>query len=90
LVEFCKTQYAGARECGGIENFLRCHLLVIRLLDHARDLGLLQSVRDEGQFWDNRDVEALGRRVGVSSALVALWADRLKNALGDSPQSATK
>lgn len=26
---FCKTQYASNSECGGVENFLRCHLTVI-------------------------------------------------------------
>jgi hypothetical protein len=25
---FCKTQYASNRDCGGVENFLRCHLAV--------------------------------------------------------------
>ena len=30
---FCKTQYASDPRCGGVENFLRCHLCVVKLLD---------------------------------------------------------
>ncbi|MGA2496814.1 MAG: hypothetical protein ABSH20_03690 [Tepidisphaeraceae bacterium] len=55
---FCKTQYASNANCGGVENFLRCHLLVIRMLDEARNLGLLQSVSDEGEYWEKRDIQA--------------------------------
>ena len=58
---FCKTQYASNGECGGVPNFLRCHLSVIRMLDHARKLGILQNVSDEGGFWEKRDVAALAR-----------------------------
>ena len=40
-------------------SFLRCHLSVIRLLDHARDLNVLHEVDDEGGYWELRDVKAL-------------------------------
>ena len=33
---FCKTQYASDPKCGGVTNFLRCHLTVIALLDRAK------------------------------------------------------
>ena len=42
---FCKTQYASNPDCGGIPNFIRCHLSVIHLLDriairwHSRERG---------------------------------------------------
>jgi hypothetical protein len=45
---FCKTQYATQH---GLDHFLRCHLSVIRMLDHAKELGILGSVSDEGDFW---------------------------------------
>ncbi len=61
---FCKTQYAGNAECGGGENFLRCHLAVIRVLDQAKSLGIMEDVSDEGDFWQNRDVRALAEEVG--------------------------
>src|ERR1017187_6094371 len=53
---YCKTQYASDPECGGIENFLRCHLLVVALLDKAKAMGFLDEVHDEGKFWETRDV----------------------------------
>src|SRR6185369_17210109 len=37
---FCKTVYASNPEFGGVENFLRCHLSIVRLLDRAQELGL--------------------------------------------------
>src|ERR1051325_11347502 len=30
---FCKTQYASDPKVGGVENFLRCHLSVVKMLD---------------------------------------------------------
>lgn len=47
---FCKTQYASDPECGGIPNFVRCHLNVIRMLEHARELGIDVHIDDEGHF----------------------------------------
>ena len=41
-------QYASNPDCGGVENFLRCHLAVVKLLDHAATLGILKEVSDEG------------------------------------------
>ncbi len=58
---FCKTQYASDPKCGGVQNFLQCHLTLIALLDKAKTLGCLAEVKDEGGFWANRDIEALAR-----------------------------
>jgi hypothetical protein len=80
---FCKTQYASNPDCGGVANFLRCHLAVVRMLDHARDLGILQSVSDEGGFWEQRDIEALAQEVGQWNQTIAAWAGQLKDQLGD-------
>jgi hypothetical protein len=33
---FCKTQYASDPKAGGVENFLRCHLCVIKMLDFIK------------------------------------------------------
>jgi hypothetical protein len=40
---FCKTHYASDPRCGGLPNFLRCHLGVVALLDEA------QKPRHSGQ-----------------------------------------
>jgi len=48
---FCKTQYASDPQCGGIPNFLKCHISVITLLDRMAKLpGLKVSVDDEGKY----------------------------------------
>ena len=79
---YCKTQYASNPECGGVENFLRCHLSVVKLLDHAAELGVLKGVRDEGDFWEKRDLPALVKDVGDWNSLIAGWAGRLKDEFG--------
>ena len=48
---FCKTEYASDPDCGGIPNFLRCHISVITLLDRIGKLpGLKITVEDEGKY----------------------------------------
>jgi hypothetical protein len=80
---FCKTQYASNPQCGGLENFLRCHLSVVRLLDHAAELGILQEVSDEGDYWEKRDVEALAREIGRWNEMIAGVFGQIKDSLGD-------
>ena len=77
---FCKTQYASK---GGVANFLRCHLLVIQMLDHAKALGILDNVCDESGYWEHRDPQALGATVGQWNEMIAAFFGRLKDKLGD-------
>jgi len=84
---FCKTQYASDRNYGGIENFLRCHLLVIKMLDHAKNLGILDAVSDEGEFWETRNVQALAQSMGQWNEMVAAFVGQLKDQLGDDLQA---
>ncbi len=67
---FCKTQGASDPDFGGVENFLRSHLALITLLDSAKQLGILESVKDEGAFWQNRDVDALVDHLGCFNQAV--------------------
>ena len=46
---FCKTQYASDPAVGGVENFLRCHLSLVALLDHAKTTRHLE--RGQGRGW---------------------------------------
>ncbi len=80
---FCKTQYASNHNCGGVENFLRCHLAVIKVLDHAKSLGILEEVSDEGDFWQDRDVRALAQQVGQWNETLASYVGELKDLLGN-------
>ncbi|MCT7975266.1 hypothetical protein [Laspinema olomoucense] len=68
---FCKTQYASNPEYGGMKNFLKCHGLVIQMLDIAQELGILESVHDEGGYWNSRNSQNLSQSVGNYNALVA-------------------
>ena len=85
---FCKTQYASNPNCGGVANFLRCHLTVVKMLDHARELGLVPSVSDEGNYWEKRDVAALAREVGDWNVIIARQVGQLKDLVGDGFQAA--
>ena len=85
---FCKTQYASNPDCGGVENFLRCHLCVVRILDHARQLGVLADVSDEGGYWEKRDLKALAMEVGDWNEMIAAGFGKLKDLLGNEVESA--
>ena len=78
---FCKTQYASNPNVGDIENFLRCHLSIIKLLDHSKQLGILKSVKDEGGYWDKRDTQALVQEVGEWNAMIAAKYGEMKDAI---------
>jgi hypothetical protein len=85
---FCKTQYASNPAEGGLDNFLRCHLAIINLLDEAHRLGILKRVVDEGEFWEKRDPEILAMTVDRWNKLVAGFTGKLKDKLGQRVQSA--
>jgi hypothetical protein len=79
LQSFCKTQYAGEH---GWENFLKCHRVVISLLDFWRGLGAQVHVSDEGDFWETRSVEKLRHRFDSYNGLVAAMSGMLKDSTG--------
>jgi hypothetical protein len=79
----CKTQYASNPAYGGIHNFLKCHLSVIRMLEFADALGILSDVYDEGGYWEHRDLRQLMDTVHEWNVRVATWAGRLKEQCRD-------
>ncbi len=83
---FCKTEYASRPERGGVANFLKCHLLVVAMLEHARSLGILGDVSDEGDFWEGRDFESLAKHVGGWNDQTADLLLRLKDLCRDELQ----
>jgi hypothetical protein len=85
---FCKTQYASDPALGGVENFLRCHLSVIHLLDHARALGILEEVKDESSYWKERDVRSLAEAVGQWNEQIAGLVGKMKDSLGGDIEAA--
>jgi len=52
---FCKTQFASDPQCGGVPNFLCCHVGVVTLLDRIAALpNLSVEIDDEGQYGKSR------------------------------------
>jgi hypothetical protein len=76
----CKTQYANRH---GRDHFLRCHLGLIKLLDYAKEIGILDRVADDGEFWETRSVDVLLKNLGTNDQLVAAIAGGFRDALGD-------
>ena len=81
---FCKTQYASTVST---ENFIKCHLLVVRMLDHCKQLGILGDVDDEGDYFQKRDAEALTKEVDEWNENIAAFAGKLKDQIGDALQA---
>jgi hypothetical protein len=76
---FCKTQYAGEH---GWDNFLKCHLLVISLLDFWRSMGVRVKVNDEGGYWKTRSIEKLREELAQYDSLLAAAGGIFKDAEG--------
>lgn len=85
---FCKTQYSSNPDCGGIENFIRCHLLIIKTLDFLKGCGLVEvEVSDEGGFWVQRDMKALVQEVGEWNEFLAGFTNQIRAAAEGDGQS---
>jgi len=80
---FCKTQYASNPDYEGIDNFLRAHLTVVKLLDFAQELGILEAVKDESGFWKKRDAKDLVETVGRWNEMMAGLVGQYRDLLGD-------
>lgn len=69
---FCKTQYA--------EQFVKCHMLVVQLLDMMKAEGFEVDVYDEGQYWETRDMKVLAKNINESTAVISSVLGGLKSA----------
>lgn len=83
----CKTQYAGNPKLGGEANFLRAHLSLIELLDQIQATGVKVHIRDDSKYTKHRDVNRLLNSLRDWNALVAGFAGRLGDMLGNEPGS---
>lgn len=79
---FCKTQYTSNPNYEGIKNFLRAHITVVKLLDYAQELGILEAVNDESGFWEKRDAKDLVETVGQWNEMMAGLVGQYKDMLG--------
>jgi hypothetical protein len=69
-VRFTKTQYA--------ERFVGAHLAVIRMLEMCDEAGILGRVRDEGRYWETRDLAVLAENLNASTEMLKAVAGALK------------
>ena len=82
---FCKTQYANEH---GINNFLKCHLGVIYMLDKFRESKVFEvDVSDEGDYWEKRDVRALAGEVQEWDTMLGNFAAMLQSAASENDMS---
>jgi len=87
---FCKTQYASNPDCGGLPNFLRCHVGLTKLLDYAAELVLLVEAKDESGYWDHRDAAKLMKEIEHWNQMIAGAVGAMKDTLeklGEGTQS---
>lgn len=70
----CKTQFALSDKHGGMPNFLRTHMTLVKLLDHAKELGILARVSDEGGYWDNRSFASLAAEAMVLNLFIGAFS----------------
>jgi hypothetical protein len=78
---FCKTQYASNPDCGGLDNFIRCHLGVVKLLDYAADLKILAEVKDESGYFEKRNAVELVKEIGEWNEMIAGLFGKMKDTL---------
>jgi hypothetical protein len=83
--QFCKTQYAGLPQHGGVDNFLAAHLGVVRILDRSRELGLNPQVKDDSDYWEDRDLPKLRKTLSQWNGLIAAFAGKMKDQFDDAP-----
>ena len=86
---FCKTQYASDPQLGGVQQFLRCHLGIIKILDFIKATELAKvEVSDEGGYFEQRDVKALVQEVGEWNEFIAGFTGELRDAIGPQLEAA--
>jgi len=69
---YCKTQYA--------EDFVRCHLLVVKLLDMLKAEGFDVVCHDEGGYYETRDLKVLAKNINEFTTTIAGLLGDLKSA----------
>jgi hypothetical protein len=70
---FTKTQYA--------TSIIRCHLLVIDVLDLFKQEGFIVKVNDDGEYWKTRDLEVLAQNINEYTGMLQAIGGVLKEAV---------
>ena len=64
----CQTRQTGE---DGIDKSVRCHTTLVKVLDSAKELGILASVSDDSDYWETRDVSMLKANIKEWNVIVA-------------------
>jgi hypothetical protein len=72
----CKTQYASVVSD---THLVACHSGLVKLLDHAIEIGVSVVVRDETRYWETRDEQRLISEVRNMNRIVAALAGNLSD-----------
>ena len=73
----CKTQYASEH---GWEHFLRCHKMILSILNFWRQMGVTVEVSDEGGYWETKSEQKLRATLESYNGLIAAVAGAFKDA----------
>jgi hypothetical protein len=76
----CKTQYASTISD---DHLVKCHLGLVRLLEHASTLGITVDVHDETGYWEHRSIEKLLDAVRDMNRVIARFAGAIHDRLGE-------
>ena len=75
----CKTQYASTVSN---EHLVKCHVGLVRVLDHAASLGINVSVEDETGYWVHRSADKLIAAVDDMNRIIARFAGAISDQIG--------
>jgi len=73
----CKTQYASEH---GWEHFLRCHKMILSILNFWRQMDVNVEVNDEGGYWETGSEKKLRDTLQGYNGLIAALAGAFKDA----------
>ena len=76
----CKTQYASLISD---DHLIRCHVGLVRVLEHASSLGIRVAVEDETGYWKHRSTDTLVNVVRDMNRLIARLAGEMDRRLGE-------
>jgi hypothetical protein len=79
----CKTQYASMISDA---HLIKCHVGLVRVLDHASTLGITVEVEDETGYWEHRSAEKLINAVRDMNRVIARFAGAIHDQIGDEHQ----
>jgi hypothetical protein len=60
------------------------------MLDYAKEIRILEEVRDEGDCFENRNVPALVKKIGEWNSMIGPFAGAMDELVGEKADAAIK